>query len=164
MAASSVHHSKESNAHYYAKLTFRNWCEKTFEYNRIHGYKNVLSHLEWNGACPLLEYPIYSKRLADGSKDILGLKIAWDHYPSEDQIKDGQLRTEAVIDLVLCDNGRPKYGIEIVHKHPCSAAKRTFLAGLRTAGYDFTVYEVSAEWILDQLHGHVPKILNMVKL
>jgi len=154
----------ESNAHYYAKLVFCKWCEKTFEYNRKHGYKNVLSHLEWNGAVPLLEYPILSKALVDGSRDILGLSNVWASYPTEQQRQEGNLRTEAVIDLVLCDNGRPKYGIEVVHKHPCSASKRVFLHGLREAGYDFVVYEVSAEWILDQLHDHVPKILNLIRV
>jgi hypothetical protein len=156
-------YSRESNAHYYAKEIFKNWLEQTTQYNMKHGYKNVLSHLEWDGNV-YLEYPIYSKKLQDGNKDILGLQCQWTQYPTEKHVIAGKLHMEASIDIVVCDKGKPKYGIEIVHKHLCSEAKREFLTSLKEQGINFQVYEVSAAWVLEQMHGHVPKILDMVRV
>lgn len=157
-------YGKESNAHYYAKETFKEWLDKTTVYNKKHGYKNVLSHLEWDGEV-YLEYPIYSKKLVSGAKDIIGLYSCWTEYPTEDHVKASNLHMEASIDIVIGDKGKPRYGIEIVHKHLCSETKRKFLRSLKEQyGINFQVYEVSASWVLDQIHGFVPKILDMVRI
>lgn len=162
--------SKESYAHYYAKETFKEWLHRTWDFNRAHGYKNVLSIFDWEIDCSdpqkgvRLEYPIYSKTLSDGRKDILGLRSLWKELPTEEQVQRGNLLLEATIDLVICEKGRAKYGIEIVHKHICGQKKRDFLSSLKSLGIDFPVYEVSASWILDQLHGFVPKQLDMVRV
>lgn len=153
--------SRESNAHYYAKETFKDWLEKTWQYNREHGYKNVLSHLSWTDPDVYLEYPILSKELADGREDLLGLRAVWSSYPTEEQMERAGLTVRCTVDLVVCSDGVPKYGIEIVHKHLCTESKREFLRGLKGYGIDFKVYEVSAQWVLDQMHGYVPKILDM---
>ena len=96
---------KESNAHYYAKKIFKEWLDKTTLYNKKHSYKNVLSHLAWDGEV-YLEYPVYSKQLVNGNKDILGLSSTWPQYPTEDQVKISKLHMEMSIDIVVCDKVR----------------------------------------------------------
>ena len=160
--------STESNAHYYGKIVFRDWLWKKSDYNRKHNYKNVLSIFEWDcndvNKGVLLEYPILSKTLTDGRKDILGLRSVWSEYPTAEQILQRKLRIEATIDLVIYEKGRIKYGIEIVHKHVCTKAKREFLYSLNEYNIDFPVYEVSASWILDQINGRIPSSINMVRV
>ena len=159
--------SQESYAHYYAKIILQEWLTKRWEFNQKNGYKNVFSVLEWDNPTPgiMLEYPILSSTLESGKKDILGLTSCWKEYPTLEQMNSNNLKIESTIDLVICEKGRVKYGIEIVHKHLCSAKKRAFLASLKDEhGIDFKVYEISAEWVLNQIHGYIPKIISMVRV
>ena len=156
----------ESYAHYSAKYIFRDWLVDKWRFNKKLGYRNTFFIFDWkidlsDTDCGIrVEYPILSKIINTsndlGTKDILGLKQTWSKYPDLEKAKENGLFVEAIIDIVICEDHRPKYGIEIVYKHPCTERKIRFLKSL--TGYDirFPVYEVSATWILDQIYGKVP--------
>lgn len=154
---------RESNAHYYAKLAVENWFTGRYQWNKKNNYNNVLYIFDWQPAaddpqCGVRrEYPLLSKALQNGNKDILGVTV-WDKYPdlNQDNLTAKGLKLEAVIDIVVCSNGRIKYGLEIVHKHRCTQTKIDFLKSLKSHAVDFTVYEISAEWILSQMYGKIP--------
>ena len=67
-----------------------------------------------------------------------------------------------VFDILVCENGIPKYGFEIVHKHKSSDWK---IEKLKQEKENFNpqleVYEVSAEWLLRLIKP--PKNLKFIK-
>lgn len=151
--------SNESYMHYYAKYTVQEWLISAWQYNRRHGYDNKLYIFDWKISCSdenhgiRLEYPILSKMAPNGNKILMGFPSLWVNYPDLDNLMEG-VKIEAVLDLVIINDGRVKYGIEIVHKHVCGKAKRDFLKTL--SQQSFKAYELSAEWVLSQIQGPIP--------
>lgn len=154
---------KESYCHFYAKEILRSWLVQAYKRNDKMGYPNKFYIFEWEidkrmTDCGIkLEYPLLTSTLANGTTEYLGL-TTWTKYPDLDKLSDN-VRVEAVFDLVICENNRIKYIIEIVHKHICSQAKRDLLATL-----DIPAYEISAEWILSQLVDQRPTRLPLVEI
>lgn len=156
--------NRESNMHYYAKHIFSEWLEKKWHAARDNGQtKAHLGVLEWGidcryGSAVYQEYPL----LKTDNGDVLGL-IDWKGtYPdlSHDNLEKLNLTLESVLDVAVCENGRLKYGIEIVYKHLCTEKKRKFLRSIS----QMKVYEVSAEWVLSQLHGKLPTIIPLTHI
>jgi hypothetical protein len=149
--------SKESYMHFYAKKIIEEWLISAWKYNKKMQYNNKLYIFDWQIDCSddnygiRLEYPILSKTQKE-NKIILGAPSAWVRYPDIDKLADN-VKVEAVIDLVIIEHGKVKYGIEVVHKHICSKTKRIFL---KTYLPGLKVYEISAEWVLNQLVSAVP--------
>lgn len=144
--------------HYYAKHIIQEWFISAWKFNRQHGYSNRLFIFDWKIDCSdpnygvRVEYPILSKLRPDGTKMILGIDTVWTEYPNLDKLANN-VKVEVVLDIALVEDGRIKYGIEVVHKHLCSGKKREFL---EQECSHVTVYEISAEWVLCQLRGPVP--------
>lgn len=148
----------ESYMHYYAKEIVQGWLVSAWKFNRKHSYDNKLYIFDWKIDCSdcnygvRLEYPILSKRRPDGTKMILGVSTIWDEYPDLDKLAD-DIKVEMVLDIAIVEEGALKYGLEIVHKHICSQRKRDFILEYLTK---VPIYELSAEWVLNQLVGPVP--------
>lgn len=152
------HIDRESYMHYYAKIILEDWLKNAWNYNKKNGYKNKLYILEWNIDCSenncgiRVEYPILSKKMADGHTVLLGVDQAWQEMPDLTKL-GADIKVEAVLDVAIIEDGALKYGLEVVHKHICTKTKRQFLAKLKD---QFMVYEISAEWVLSQLRSTVP--------
>lgn len=142
----------ESYAHKFAKETVASWFREKWDQPSGRGSYFTF---DWqpdpsDGQHGIkLEYPILSRSMADGTKEILGISTVWDKYPDLDCLA-AKMQVEAVLDIGICSNGKLVYGIEIVHKHPCSAKKLLFLKQMQLK-YGLKVYEVNASWILDQV-------------
>ena len=149
--------SKESYMHFYAKKILEEWFISAWKYNKKMQYDNKLYIFDWEIDCSdanygvRIEYPILSKTQGN-NKILLGAPSVWIKYPDMDKLGD-KVKVEAVLDLAIIENGKIKYGIEVVHKHVCSKNKRSFL---KTYLPDLKVYEISAEWILNQLVSKIP--------
>lgn len=145
----------ESHMHHYAKEVMRQWFVDRWRYNHEHHYPNTFSVFDWKidhsdgNHGVYLEYPVLLKSTGE---HVLGVNPCWKSYPDLDNLAD-DVKVEAVLDLAIVEDGRLKYGIEIVHKHVCSARKRKFL---KEKCPGVTVYEISAEWILSQLRDRIP--------
>jgi hypothetical protein len=126
----------ESYMHYYAKLTAVNWfrdSEKRFsEDNRktFYTFDWVFDRDRQTGV--MMEYPIYS-----GGE---GVAPPWRAYPNK------QEAPQMILDIAIISEGRVKYAVEVVHKHPCTKMKRETLEK-----YGIKLFEISATWILDQV-------------
>ena len=151
--------STESYMHHYAKLTVKEWLMSAWRYNLKHGYSNKLYIFDWKvnyrDSGIRLEYPILSKAIGDGSGSlVLGVETPWVEYPDLGKLAPG-VKVEAVLDVAIIDleDGRLKYGIEIVHKHLCTKSKRDFL---KQRCSKVQIYELSAEWVLGQVMKEVP--------
>jgi hypothetical protein len=152
--------NKESLAHYYGKHAIRNWLiERVKEGNgkcyilNWHVHQAAESDVCKKGIS--LEYPII--RTLNG--EVLGLLQTWNEYPKEQT----NLKIEAVIDVMVSHNGKPRYGIEVVHKHICDDRKRQLLAQLAVE-HNMTFYEISAEWVMNQLIDRIPPVWPLVKI
>jgi hypothetical protein len=160
-ATAIVFRAKESYMHHYAKLTVQEWLVSAWKFNLDHGYSNKLYIFDWktdrrdNGI--RVEYPILSKSKPSAGDLILGVDTAWVDYPNLDKLAAG-VKVEAVLDLAIIEDGRLKYGIEIVHKHLCTKGKREFLKQRcpKQRCPKVNVYELSAEWVLGQIMKSVP--------
>lgn len=151
-------HDTESYMHYYAKEIIQEWLISAWKFNSKNSYTNTLFIFEWkvDHSDPnygvRLEYPILSKLKPDGTKMVLGVDTVWVSYPSLDKLANG-VKIESVFDLAIIEDGKVKYGIEVVHKHLCSKKKRAFL---KEHAPHIPVYEISAEWVLNQVLGPIP--------
>lgn len=173
----------ESYSHHYAKHVLREWltkkwikCSKTADRANFYIFDWNIDHRDDNYGI-YLEYPIVSSPIVvsdqsntpstpithstPSQKEFFGINATWKNYPdlSEKSLKSNNLTVEAIIDLVICDNGKPKYGIEVVHKHICSAHKRKFLSQFEP---EFKVYEISSSWIMSQLCNMIPGKLPLI--
>lgn len=154
----------ESYMHHYAKDVMRQWCIDRWKYNDQHRYPNTFCIFDWkidhrdSNHGVYLEYPILVK---SNGNHVLGVNPCWKSYPDLNNLAD-DVKVEAILDLAIVEDGRLKYGIEIVHKHLCSARKRKFL---KNRCPEVAVYEISAEWILSQLRDRIPpKSLPLVPI
>lgn len=147
----------ESYMHYYAKEIIQSWLISAWKFNKKHNYDNKLFIFDWLIDCSdpgygiRLEYPVLSKMKPDGTKMVLGIDTVWAEYPDTEKLANG-VKVESVFDLVIIEEGRVKYGIEVVHKHLCTKRKREFLKEY----VDIPVYEISAEWVLSQIKDSIP--------
>lgn len=138
----------ESYAHLYSKQILKDWLISKWNETSHTGNFDVLS---WNAPYSdsdrgiRLEYPIIE---VDGS--YLGMDPVWTTYPDLKKVRESGKTISAVIDLVVLSDGKPKYGLEVVHKHECSRTKLVTLAKLKNK-YGFQVYEINTSWILDQI-------------
>lgn len=157
---------KESYAHHYAKKVVASWITRKWEAMRdsTHRKHMTFGPLSWKINCVFgpgvkEEYPILKAR----SGALIGLSAQWSTYPdmSAEKLRERGQKIEMVLDLVISEQGKPKYGIEIVHKHACSQAKREAIRELRP---DFKVYELSAQWVLSQLVGHIPSNIPLIEI
>ena len=158
MSETKKHRDTESYMHHYAKEIIQSWLISAWQFNRKNNYTNTLFIFEWKVDCSdsnygiRLEYPILSKLRPDSTKMVLGVDTAWTSYPNLDKLTDG-VKIESVLDLAIIEDGKVKYGIEVVHKHICSKRKRIFL---KEHAPHIPVYEISAEWVLGQVRGPIP--------
>jgi hypothetical protein len=68
-----------------------------------------------------------------------------------------------VFDILVCENGRPVYGFEIVHKHKSNEYKiQKLVEEKKNHNKNFSVYEISAEWILRLVKP--PRSLKLSKI
>lgn len=106
------------------------------------------------------EYPILKNRKSGA---LIGLSAQWSTYPDLDpeKLKARGQKVEMVLDLVISEQGKPKYGIEIVHTHACSKNKRETIKSLRP---EFKVYELSATWVMSQLLDSIPSNVPLIEL
>ena len=138
----------ESYAHFYSKKVVKDWLTSKYDKDTQVSSFDVF---EWYSDYSdkdhgiRLEYPIIEFK-----SNYLGMDPAWTEYPDLKKIKDAGRQVSCIIDLVILDKNKPKYGLEVVHKHECSRSKLITLAKLNQI-YNFQVYEVSASWILDQI-------------
>ena len=96
-----------------------------------------------------LEYPIISNKINEKT-NYFGMSVGWTEYPNLERVVESNRNIACIIDLVILSNGKPKYGLEVVHKHSCSPKKIRILTDL-SKQYGFAVYEISSLWILDQI-------------
>lgn len=160
----------ESCAHHYSKYQVKEWLETKWNRSRDSKYQCDANFgvLNWTVDCRYgpgvyIEYPLLRK-LNQKDSDLLGIKVEWgSNYPNldRDHLRDHNLRVEMILDIVVCDMGSPKYGIEIVHKHLCTVKKRELIRKLRPS---FKVYELSADWVMSQLVNKIPTIIPLVEL
>ncbi len=138
----------ESYAHFYSKKIVKDWLISKWNKDTLIGNFDTF---EWYAPFSdsdhgiRLEYPI-----VEFKSNYMGMDPAWSEYPDLEKVKDAGRNIASVIDLVILDKNKPKYGLEIVHKHECSRSKLITLAKLKQL-YNFEVYEISASWILDQI-------------
>ena len=138
----------ESYAHLYSKQILKDWLISKWSETTLSGDFDVFS---WNAPYSdpdrgvRLEYPII-----EVDKSYLGMDPVWTTYPNLEKVKEAGKTISAVIDLVILSDGKPKYGLEVVHKHNCSNTKLVTLAKLKHK-YGFQVYEINTSWILDQI-------------
>ena len=129
----------ESYAHRYSKQILKDWLISKWSEDNYSGSYDALS---WNAPYSdpdrgiRLEYPIVE---VDGV--YLGMDPVWTTYPDLEKVREAGKKIAAVIDLVVLSNGKPKYGLEVVHKHECSKTKLLTLTKLKHK-YGFQVYEV----------------------
>ena len=150
--------SKESYAHYYSKEILMSWFKKKYDSKKTTSNFYIF---DWDTEFRdpdrgiRLEYPIISREIKKSEltiKEYIGMDPAWprNQYPDLEKVLKNGRQIEAIIDLVVISNGKVKYGLEVVHKHPCSVSKLLFLREMKKK-YGFSVYEISAEWIMNQL-------------
>lgn len=157
---------KESYAHKFAKETVSSWFKEKWQENKLKQLKNSYFIFEWQPDVldeqhgMLLEYPILSRKLIDGTREILGVTAIWDKYPDLENLAS-DLRVEAVLDIGICSNGKLVYGLEIVHKHPCTPKKLVFIKQMQMK-YGLKVYEINASWVLDQIRR--PSCIEMTDI
>jgi hypothetical protein len=156
--------NRESYMHYYAKEILQKWLISAWKYNDKNSYENKLYILEWlidhkeDNYGIRLEYPILVKK---SGNHVMGVDHVWSIYPDLNKLSD-DVKVEAVLDVAIIENGSLKYGLEVVHKHTCSQYKRDFL---KRQCPTVKIYEISAEWILNQLNEPIPpKILPLFSL
>ena len=151
----------ESYTHHYAKEVLKSWLSS----DKINMDKKEFifkySENEYNNNVVELEYPIYK----NGSMD--SIKYNWNLLlgdgcnpliPTYDQLKQKRIFPIAIVDLVILDNNKPKYYLEIYHKHKTSIEK---IKKLEALGID-NLYEIDAGWILDQIKK--PQYLKLDRL
>lgn len=157
---------KESYAHHYAKHIVADWITSKWDSMKNSSHRRHINFgsLSWKINCVFgsgvkEEYPI----LKNQAGALIGLSAQWSTYPdiSPEKLKERGQKIEMVLDLVISEQGKPKYGIEIVHTHACSQSKRETIIQLRP---DFKVYELSAQWVLSQLVGRVPSSVPLVEI
>ena len=157
-------YSKESYAHYYSKDILMSWFKKKYDPKKK---SSNLFIFDWETDFRdpdkgiRLEYPIISREVK-GEKEYIGMDPVWprNQHPNLEKVIENGRQVEAVIDLVVISNGKVKYGLEVVYKHPCSVSKLLFLREMKKK-YGFAVYEISAEWIMGQLTDKIPSILEV---
>jgi hypothetical protein len=142
----------ESYAHLYSKQILKDWLISKWDEKELTGNYDIFTWFspftdEDRGI--RLEYPIISRSISKNT-EYYGMDPGWIEYPDLKKVVDSGRSISSVIDLVIMDHGKPKYGLEIVHKHECSRSKLITLAKLKLE-YGFDVYEISATWILDQI-------------
>jgi len=152
----------ESYMHLYAKEVFRNWLQETFE-----AHRKSYFIFDWQGEGNVkVEYPIWSRQKASenceedpssAEREIFGISTAWDQYPDPAEMEKRGFRLDAVVDLVICDGKKVKYGIEVVYKHSTPPWKCDFLTKCK-----LPTYEILAVWIMNQVRK--PSNLDIKKI
>ncbi len=138
----------ESYAHYYTKEVLKKWLVSKWDKTKLAGSYDIF---DWNANFQdkdrgiKLEYPILTFK-----NKYLGMDLAWNDYPDLEKAIDSGRKVGCVIDMVILSDGKPKYGIEVVHTHPCSKSKLALLKILKEK-YNFIVYEISSWWVLNQI-------------
>lgn len=155
----------ESNSHYYSKLVVKEWLTKKWNSDLKHHKSHAtFGVLDWTINCSYgpsvyIEYPILKTKY----NELLGLATTWVNYPdtTHQNLVKYDLKLEMVFDLMISSDGKPKYGIEIVHTHACSMAKKKCIVNLRPA---FKVYEISSTWVMNQLYDSLPGKIPLVEI
>jgi len=155
----------ESYAHHHSKEIVEQWIRtKWSKMRELHHETITFGPLSWKINCMFgpgvkQEYPILKAK----SGNLIGFGAEWTTYPDldKDKLAERGQKVEMVLDLVISEEGKPKYGIEIVHTHACSKHKREAIKKLRP---DFKVYELSANWVMSQLYGRIPTSVPLVEI
>ena len=157
----------ESEKHKRAKDIFKQWCSEWST-----GDTNVVDttdgkQISWGSSCfkdAWLEYPIVKNEIINSiqnnwdecrNNEEWGMSLPYadrtkDYGPSfvatyKECVRSGLIPI-AIVDVVLPDECKPKYFVEICHTNPVSDEK---LAKLEKAGMR-NLIEIDAEWILSQ--------------
>jgi len=152
----------ESYKHYYAKEVLKFWLEQDqLNINKKEFNLFEFSENKYNNNCIELEYPIYKKDSMDS------INYNWNELlgdgcnpliPSYKDLKQLKLYPTSIIDLVIMDNNKPKYYLEIYHKHKTTTEK---IHKLKELGIT-NLYEIDADWILNQIKK--PSYIQMERL
>ena len=149
---------KESYIHYYAKKVLKDWLDTDCT-TRTRTHFNLFNYQPNRVSGVFLEYPIISKddyNTLDYSLDVLE---EIDEMPSYNECIDKyNKKPVAMVDIVILDNEKPKYLIEICHSNPVSKYKIELLKRLGVTN----LIEIDALEILKQIKK--PTRLNFKKL
>ena len=140
---------RESYKHLYSKKVIAQWITEKLPTGKYFIF-------DWVNGQIREEYPIWSRKQNDQT-DYFGINPVWETLPEHDQMISRGFNLEAVIDLVIIDRERIKYGIEVVHTHPTPTSKCELLSNL-----GITCYEVSADWVMNQIRR--PAVMVMHKI
>jgi hypothetical protein len=165
--------SVESYKHRYAKEVLAEWLQSTVDYGREKGYYPYrFDKATWvpKKDCPnrgvFLEYPIVYRYLtdSDGNKSIeyLGVKPGWTELPDLEKLKEKDIQPCCILDVAVLGQDGICYGFEIEHRHATEQPKIDLLKKLSETVKTFEVYEISADWVLEQVRR--PKKLEAIKI
>jgi hypothetical protein len=143
-------YNNESYKHRMAKQVLFEWFKGGGSFEIGGSLENII--FETNGKNGvLLEYPIVKNNNIDSIAhcwdDILGDNKN-DFVPNFDLINEMNLYFQAIIDVVLVDDNKPKYFIEVKHTHKTNKEK---IDKLKSLGVKFLI-EIDADWILNLSH------------
>jgi hypothetical protein len=140
----------ESYSHHYAKEVVKKWLECDILNITKKEFEFEFSENIYNNNCVQLEYPIFKCGTMDSTNYnwniLLGDGIN-PLNPTYQELKKQLIYPVAIVDMVIMDNNKPKYYIEIYHKHKTTQEK---INKLKALGID-NLYEIEAGWILDQI-------------
>lgn len=128
------------------KNTFKDFTYKENEFNN----ENILFEyaIVCNNEYNSINYS-WSEMLGDGYETI---------NPTYEELRERNINVIAVIDMVIMDNNKPKYFIEVKNTNPVSSIK---LKKLKMLGLP-NLYEFDCDYIMRQCG--IPKILEYDKL
>ena len=151
----------ESYKHYYAKEVLKSWLSSDIlNYNKNEFIFNFSENI-YNNNCIELEYPIYK------NDSMNSIKYNWNMLlgdgktplnPTYEELKKQRIYPVAIVDLVILDNNKPKYYIEVFHKHKTTNEK---IQKLKDLGIT-ELYEIEADYILNQIKK--PDYLKMERI
>ena len=139
----------ESYIHKYSKDVLREW----FKGNPLSETKHIFNEFtykenEFNSDNIIFEYCICDKKYnsIDYSwTDLLGDGVK-SYNPTYEELKKQDINVISVVDMVILDNNKPKYFIEVKNTNPVSSIK---LKKLKKLGMK-NLYEIDANYIMRQ--------------
>lgn len=158
----------ESYAHAAARATLVSWFREAAKSAGGYDANAECLDFEWrvNRGAPTFgiypEFPLVRNVNVSYCKDCLGDVQVLDEngyaeIPTYEQLMYDNCPPQAILDVAMAHKGNIFRGFEICHRHPVSAEKSAYLATL-----DVAIYEISAEWILNQ--KSCPKRLDFIRI
>ncbi len=143
----------ESYMHKYAKKVLLDWFKNSNTF-LIRG-KGICTDITigWkleDSYC-LEEYPVHVSEMYNSLDKIWKTKNGT--APDWKLCVDAHYNPAFIFDLVLIENEKVKYGFEIFHKHKCDETKIEKIKYIHSNSGNILrgVFEISAEWIMNQI-------------